>query len=1753
MSETTSSPYVHLHPISPSSSLSSTDSAPQSEPTSDEQPDLGAFTTVLRAWTHLQPPPRIPVQIHPATSSTTTTFQPDQSVIDSDFPSRSGRSRNSRISNRSAGSILSSFTRPPSSSVHPEGSTVWNHAPIAWYLQSGTPSNDRISDEDENEIAIYNDADNDLLMPGEYTPSPPNSLASTEGARTVEIASELDFPSFDDDSQDSSLEPSDSSVYPYIVDPDVAVPVSLHDDSQRLDSRETAHEDEGEEVGLQAVEEDYADDSSLTSMDNMIPRSRLLAPAPPSTLTQSRSQSQTQSAVTSVQLQSQACAPTTSANSSSPSLLVHSTSESPALAALPSLSLPSVSNHSLSPSSNNNPSISNSSPSTSTLITNIQNRNRNLLPPRTISDSSVATTGSGSSSLSLLSYQIPETPPLSGQEQPDHDLDLGMPRPQRQSQGEFATSTSSNPRAAAIPSEASGSACGSATESRSISLKTQESLHTGSTSISNSNSDSTTTFHDQRQAQQRNVYVTPDNSVSSVSISLSEARLPNPHSPLPTIQPQLEPESSTHVGNTRQLRNPKPSRLGLGVLSMRGKQGMFVVDDMRTPDLMTPSETFPLDHARSFARTLNHKNSFRPVDDDEKDEQPLAGESRRYGPGFGFGYIGSAPTEAQTSKISVHTSGNDAPPVSVQRLTMSDSQAATQAESKLHLGPQNEDEDEDDYPYPNPYSHSQTPRYHEYEHTPKGVPPPSEHPVYHSRPQVQSTSDSTSKPQPSSLSQRHAFANQLQSQSRVPSTELEESSSGAELSPQIHTQSQHTAKYSFSQPPKHTSMSTDRDSHAARDQPRPSYSNAYQQTYRGNVHGKARADGYPHSLSNLHALPTSLISPDPQDIAALENEVNGVVGNGALGQPHIEPESPASDDDDSLASPTRGYANVQAQTQADEEGAEPSLGYLDEVLSFIAVERARWTAAREGVVSGSNVSGDARQSGARDFEEEGEGLEGGAEVEGETEWKHVIDTGIDTPKRKRRRKRPPRSHVSAQGSSNDVEALAGSTMVQMDEPVPPDNHGGPPTPSSSPRKKKRNRSASSARKSKNTSKGAEKEFLLPPPPSLHSTSSVGGEKEKAFVTILRRPPETESKASTSLSIKVDVFGTQGGGETLTPTNTGTASVQDMPINFTGKQGKRVGRREREREKLKRDLLQDRASGHEVEIHDSRVPAAAHESSHDEDDDNDEEGFEPEEDEEEGQGEGDDSSLGNLSILQPPRRTRDRSRRRKGIDLTYIHSLGAAGAYKSTPGSPRRRDFVGLADGEGGEEGEPANLSASSVKEESRGAYAEGSIDPTTVMTPGRKRTRTKRVRGLVRVKSVPDLKVATALENAKIDAAPESAKGPGGKQKKVKVKVGVEEAGDMLEMDRHQLQRFLSASSSSALGLLSQSENQPAPHSKRSRLIALAKKLRELFPEQREELGKVISRFETQGTAAGAKGKKPLAGDANGRGALTKIVPIPVPSPKRKRLRKKGNLKVENGGISGEGGEFDEEFADGGGTSQPGMNLSQEIEEEEEEDEELDPRGRPPRKGEVLIHIFIDHSNILIGLLSHLKRTPSSRIGQRGAGRGRPLPSILTKATTTISTSNITTPASAFAAVKSTNTRPLPKPAAADGKAATNTTLKRPQPKPVPTPGGHPIPLPSFATMSRSLPTGSVLSAYMGAKDKGRMDEAERRRGDKEANSDGDEYTEFVDEDADDVGQGLFSPGSWKRGKDKEKKVPRHLWHAALALILERGRAAVWL
>ncbi|KAG7095044.1 hypothetical protein E1B28_005834 [Marasmius oreades] len=126
-------------PVSP---FSSNYSVP-SEPTSDEIPDLGQFTAVLRAWNHLQPFPRT---LHPSlvnrqeyttSSSRTGSFPTISSEIESDEQ-----------------------RQPPS--------TVWAQRPIASYLASGDITTDTETDRER-----------------ENRPPPTSSSISTRGFHLI--------------------------------------------------------------------------------------------------------------------------------------------------------------------------------------------------------------------------------------------------------------------------------------------------------------------------------------------------------------------------------------------------------------------------------------------------------------------------------------------------------------------------------------------------------------------------------------------------------------------------------------------------------------------------------------------------------------------------------------------------------------------------------------------------------------------------------------------------------------------------------------------------------------------------------------------------------------------------------------------------------------------------------------------------------------------------------------------------------------------------------------------------------------------------------------------------------------------------------------------------------------------------------------------------------------------------------------------------------------------------------------------------------------------------------------------------------------------------------------------------------------------------------------------------------------------------------------------------------------------------------
>ncbi len=124
---------------------------------STEQPNLGAFTTVLREWNYLQPPRRMnPVTAVRQASSTTTsatTSQTQSYITPSDY----------------SHSELEYDSDP-----RPEGSTVWSHKPIASYLKLEETATETDQDFDE-----YYGMDSDYLDIQSPAPYPAHRSAHT--------------------------------------------------------------------------------------------------------------------------------------------------------------------------------------------------------------------------------------------------------------------------------------------------------------------------------------------------------------------------------------------------------------------------------------------------------------------------------------------------------------------------------------------------------------------------------------------------------------------------------------------------------------------------------------------------------------------------------------------------------------------------------------------------------------------------------------------------------------------------------------------------------------------------------------------------------------------------------------------------------------------------------------------------------------------------------------------------------------------------------------------------------------------------------------------------------------------------------------------------------------------------------------------------------------------------------------------------------------------------------------------------------------------------------------------------------------------------------------------------------------------------------------------------------------------------------------------------------------------------------------
>jgi hypothetical protein len=554
---------------------------------------------------------------------------------------------------------------------------------------------------------------------------------------------------------------------------------------------------------------------------------------------------------------------------------------------------------------------------------------------------------------------------------------------------------------------------------------------------------------------------------------------------------------------------------------------------------------------------------------------------------------------------------------------------------------------------------------------------------------------------------------------------------------------------------------------------------------------------------------------------------------------------------------------------------------------------------------------------------------------------------MDTPKRKRRRKRR---------QSQPPQTLSNSTPGLLEPPIPTTQHtvdedGGGPSTSTSSTKRKRIRSSSWSPAKKKNSKGKEKEFLIAPPvvsagPSLLPPVLINGEGDQSAIG---DGVVFHSRSVELLSVKGHGSSKKDEDGGRTPTN-GSGVTEDVsgPVNtgFTNLSRKRSKMGKKERERVRKDLMIGRSIDKEAVV--EKAASRGREVAYEEDDDNESDNDENDEEEDDAVSHDDlsvedNSSLNNLSLLQPPQSRRDLGCRKKGKDIAHIHSrAGIAGAYKSTPGSPRRRrefDDI-LVDQEGG--GIHGHESLGDVDvEDNAGGGGNDALDvvPDKEST-GKKRVLTKRRKGLVRVRSVPQLDAEEPTPEA-VTVTPGKSK-----SKKAKSKALAAAAASIFA-----LVPAISDNGGGGVDL----PNMAQPQTKRSRLIALAKELRQFFPEQRQELRRVAVRFEKQDMEPREKGKKAfLTGDAVGVGGSaqmpTKSVPIPVPG------FRKSKRSIHR--RSGSEGAIVDAIVDSieGGDAADRNGMPPEV---EEEDEELDPRGRQPKKGDVLIHVFIDQLSLM--------------------------------------------------------------------------------------------------------------------------------------------------------------------------------------------------
>jgi len=388
-----------------------------------------------------------------------------------------------------------------------------------------------------------------------------------------------------------------------------------------------------------------------------------------------------------------------------------------------------------------------------------------------------------------------------------------------------------------------------------------------------------------------------------------------------------------------------------------------------------------------------------------------------------------------------------------------------------------------------------------------------------------------------------------------------------------------------------------------------------------------------------------------------------------------------------------------------------------------------------------------------------------------------------------------------------------------------------------------------------------KEFLIPPP-----------------------PPSSRDPRSNFADSDID-----DGGRT--PTNIPVPGIIRVSTllgtNLTGVKGKRVGRRERDKEKLKFDMAKARnhkRNGDPDSFDDPIDIGVEYDPNADNND-----GAEATEN-------GENDSISNMSLLQPPRRLRKSKPAEASLSLITKDITTSTGQIPSQYSINSNADEI-----------KTRNLIVNTGDEDVFTSKHEGVAGGEKEKE---KKKKSKSTKPIIHSRSYPTLSVAAEFA----DTGSLESKEP--------------TTDDKIKSDE-------SSQIPGSFGLQIQGEIA-SPKSKQSRLLALAQNLHQLFPEQREEVARVIKRVETHQKAI-------LSPDTAGNNerSLGKSVPIPIPAKGNKT--KKGHARTASEGAITTGSD-----------SLEAPHVPRPMTDVEEEGEDIDPRGRPPKKKDPLIHVFVD-------------------------------------------------------------------------------------------------------------------------------------------------------------------------------------------------------